>query len=223
MKYKSILKSILALIISVHFISCTPISNDKAGQRESINFDWKFKLGEDNDKALFSDDDTDWKTLNLPHDWGVEGRYKEDGGDWQTGYLSYGIGYYKKSISYNPDWKNKQVFIDFDGVYVNSTVYVNDKKIGFYPNGYLGFSYNITSYLKEGENVIAVKVDNEKGKNENGQPEAAAFEVNFNTFVSGMAIEALIFLAPSNFLVFVLLCSSKSADIMPWPAPVQAH
>ena len=164
MKSNPILNSILALIICSSFISCTPKSNDEIGQRESINFNWKFKLGADKNTALSNIVDTDWKTLNLPHDWGVEGRYKEDGGDWQTGYLPYGIGFYKKSISYNPDWKNKQVFIDFDGVYINSTVYVNDEKVGFYPNGYLGFSYNITSYLKEGENVIAVKVDNEKGK-----------------------------------------------------------
>ncbi|WP_369048712.1 glycoside hydrolase family 2 TIM barrel-domain containing protein [Tenacibaculum sp. UWU-22] len=141
--------------------SCT--KEDPHFSTIKFNNDWKFSLNTD-DKAIEANfNDENWRVLNLPHDWGVEGSYAEENGNWEAGYLPFGVGYYRKTIDYDKAWKNKNVFIDFDGVYTNSTVYINGHKLGFYPNGYLGFSYELTPYLKKGKNTIVVKVDHEKG------------------------------------------------------------
>lgn len=133
----------------------TPIKN--------IDFDWSFSLGDFPEAKEASFDDSNWRILDLPHDWSIEGEYAQDHGtDWQTGFLPAGIGWYRKTFDVNENWIDKQIFIDFDGVYTNSTVYINGIELGFYPNGYLGFSYELTPHLKKGENVIAVKVDHSK-------------------------------------------------------------
>ena len=133
---------------------------------EKINFDlhWKFIQEEvvDADKPSF--DDQNWRSLNLPHDWSIEGEYKEteNGTDWQSGFLPTGIGWYRKTFDMDKTWKNKMVQLMFEGVYLNSDVWINGHHLGHRPNGYISFYYDITPYLKKKGNVIAVKVDHSK-------------------------------------------------------------
>lgn len=125
---------------------------------EKIPFDsnWLFHLGDTND--------SEWRTINLPHDWSIEGKYDRtaNGTDWQSGFLPAGIGWYRKSFTYQPEWSGKKVQIQFDGIYLNSEVCINGHLLGKYPNGYLGFVYDLTPYLQEGENQVTVKVDQSK-------------------------------------------------------------
>jgi len=133
-------------------------------QRRSFNRNWKFSL-QANDQASFPNfDDKSWRELHVPHDWGVEGEYAETNGDWQSGYLPAGIGWYRKTFQYGTGWSDKRVSIVFDGVYMNSEVWINGKLLGKRPNGYIGFRYDLTSYLVKGKNLIAVKVDHSKPK-----------------------------------------------------------
>lgn len=137
------------------------------GAAEVIGFDvgWKFYQGNVEEEALSPGyNDSGWRQLDLPHDWSIEGTYEQtaNGTDWQSGYLPAGTGWYRKTFAYNPDWKDKKVRIQFDGIYLNSEVWINGHSLGKRPNGYIGFEYDLTPFLKEGDNCIAVKVDQSK-------------------------------------------------------------
>lgn len=136
-----------------------------AQTRSTINFnkDWKFKLGADSTAKNISFDDADWRTLNLPHDWSIEFPFDSasptgNGG----GALRGGLAWYRKTFTIPAGDQSKNIFIDFDGVYKNSEVWINGHYLGKRPNGYISFEYELTPYLKFGneKNVIAVKVDN---------------------------------------------------------------
>ena len=104
--------------------------------------------------------DASWRPLHLPHDWAIEGAFSQDAPSGTgSGALPGGIGWYRKHFK-TPS--ADCVFVEFDGVFMNSTVYVNGKPVGTRPYGYSSFSYNITDFLNpEGEdNVIAVRCDN---------------------------------------------------------------
>ena len=106
--------------------------------------------------------DGHWRRLNLPHDWAIEGDFSPSNPSGASGgALPGGIGWYRKHFSLSPDEKYDRFTITFDGVYMNSTVYVNGHKLGTRPYGYSTFEYDLTPYIyKKGDNVIAVKVDN---------------------------------------------------------------
>lgn len=126
--------------------------------------DWRFMQADVGNAENPSLDDTNWRLLNLPHDWSIEGTYQEksNGTDWQSGYLPAGIGWYRKTFDLKPEWKNKQVEVLFDGVYMNSDVWINGHHLGRRPNGYVSFYYELTPYLKDRNNVLAVRVDHSK-------------------------------------------------------------
>lgn len=134
---------------------------------EDFNFDWSFMLG---DKSLYADpeyNDKDWRQLHLPHDWSIEGEFNRANPTTPAGgALPAGIGWYRKTFT-SPNLEGKVVHIEFDGIFRNSTLYVNGEEVGFRPHGYSSLSYDITRYLKpEGEeNVIAVRCDNREQPN----------------------------------------------------------
>ncbi|MEP4744022.1 MAG: glycoside hydrolase family 2 TIM barrel-domain containing protein, partial [Flavobacteriaceae bacterium] len=99
---------------------------------------------------------------DIPHDWAFEKGVSKDGAQGaQGGYFDGGIGWYQKKFDL-PELENKLITIDFDGVYMNSEVWVNGHYLAKRPYGYISFRYEISKYIKEGENVIAVRVDNSK-------------------------------------------------------------
>jgi beta-galactosidase len=142
----------------------------KVSGRSVMNFcnDWKFSLGDFTNAQDNSYDDSKWHTLNLPHDWSIEGKFSKDnpatpGG----GALPGGIGWYRKTFTVPEANKDKLIYIDFDGVYRNSEVWINGHYLGIRPYGYSSFRYELTPFLKYGNenNVLVVKVDNSKQPN----------------------------------------------------------
>lgn len=133
-------------------------------RRCDFSENWMFRLGNAN-SANF--DDTSWRVLNLPHDWAIEGSFdKNNPAGFNGGALPGGLGWYRKAFRVSEADKGKKTFIDFDGAYMNTTVYLNGDSIGFWPYGYSSFRFDLTPYLKYGtDNVIAVKVDNSKQPN----------------------------------------------------------
>lgn len=136
--------------------------------RISFNGGWKFKLDSVQSYSDVNVSDASWRTLNLPHDWSIEGKFDPSnpagtGG----GALPGGIGWYRKTFTIPASQKDKSVFIEFDGVYRNSEVFINGYSLGIRPYGYSSFHYDLTPYLKFGneKNIVAVKVDNSKQPN----------------------------------------------------------
>jgi beta-galactosidase len=150
------------LLFILSFSRCVP---DQDGARTIVNFgkDWKFQLGDVPVAETVGFDDASWRKLNLPHDWSIEGEFSEKnpatpGG----GALPGGIGWYRKTFKVSAEDLKHSVFIDFDGVYQNSEVWINGHSLGKRFYGYSSFRYELTPWLVAGEkdNVIAVKVDN---------------------------------------------------------------
>lgn len=146
--------------------SCQREAADKTSEiryTKSLNNDWLFKLGDNSEYSEVAYKPDSWRSLNVPHDWSVEGTYDTiHGTDWQTGFLPAGIGWYRKELHLKEDPKTHKIELQFDGVYMNSTVWVNDVEVGIQHYGYTTFFYDISDYLKKGKNTIAVRVDNSK-------------------------------------------------------------
>ena len=132
--------------------------------RERQNFDagWLFLLADSSQMSDADYQDSWWRRLDVPHDWAIEGDfYVSNPSGASGGALPGGVGWYRKHFSINQETiTNNRFFLEFDGVYMNSTVYVNGQKAGFRPYGYSSFEYDITPYVHEGDNVVAVRVDN---------------------------------------------------------------
>ncbi len=159
----------LIILCAVFFVSALPAqANSRPGKTTDFNNDWRFHLGNVENAEKEGFDDSQWRTLNLPHDWSIEGEFSQSnpagtGG----GALPGGLGWYRKTFTVPMESKDKLVFIEFDGVYRNSEVWLNGHHLGKRPYGYISFEYELTSYLRFGpqKNVLAVKVDNSQQPN----------------------------------------------------------
>lgn len=130
--------------------------------KTKFNYDWKFTL---EDKAGFESptyDDSHWRSLNLPHDWSIEGEFDINNPAAGNGaFLPCGVGWYRKVFSLPDSMKKKRIVIQFDGIYMNSKVYINGHFLGQYPYGYSTLQYDLTAHIQVGKpNIIAVRVDN---------------------------------------------------------------
>lgn len=153
----------------------TKLRNEKL-----LKYDWQFIHAEQEGAELPEFDDSSWETVRVPHDWAISGPFNrendlqrtpviEDGVESEmihtarTGGLPItGTGWYRKVLHIPAESKGKRIYIEFDGVMCNSTVYINGKEVGFRPFGYISFSYELTDHIKFGEdNLLAVKVNPE--------------------------------------------------------------
>ncbi|NED98396.1 glycoside hydrolase family 2 protein [Phytoactinopolyspora alkaliphila] len=134
--------------------------------RENFDFGWKFLRDDPQGAQAPSYDDAGWDDVDLPHDWSIEGPLspsEPSGGP--GGWVPTGIGWYRKRFTAPTTDADRRVVVDFDGVYQNSSVWINGKHLGDRPYGYVPFAYDLTPHLVEGENVIAVRVDNSRQPN----------------------------------------------------------
>ncbi|MCU0459155.1 MAG: DUF4982 domain-containing protein [Bacteroidales bacterium] len=152
------LLTVVALVILLN--GC---SQSEPRSHVSFNEGWRFALAAGEEAAQPGFDDSGWRELDLPHDWSIEGEFSENnpatpGG----GALPGGTGWYRKSFRVSTADRERLTYISFDGVYRNSEVWINGNYLGRWPYGYSSFRYELTPWLKYGEedNIIAVKVDN---------------------------------------------------------------
>lgn len=167
---KKIVNSIIVIILTMIMVSCTqlPTPNTSPRVRENIDAQWKFMLGDPEGAEEPDYDDSSWRTLNLPHDWAIEGDFSaHNPSGYAGGALPGGVGWYRKVLNVDSAHlaNGAKVYIDFDGVYMLSNVYVNGVSTGVRPYGYISFRRDITSLLHPGENVVAVRVDNAEQPN----------------------------------------------------------
>ena len=106
-------------------------------------------------------DDRNWRSLNLPHDWGIEGPFKQEYPG-ETGKLPWwGVGWYRKHFTAAASERGKQFYLDIDGAMAYATVWLNGRFVGGWPYGYASFELDLTPYMECGsENVVAIRLDN---------------------------------------------------------------
>ena len=160
------------LIIVMICISEVLSAQESPRSRESFNQGWKFVKyfnafneavktdKEPENLQLPSVDDKSWRSLDLPHDWAIEGPFS-DTLENNTGLLPWkGIGWYRKHFSINDNDKGKRIYVDFDGAMANAKVWLNGKYVGEWPYGYTSFRLDLTPYIIAGkDNIIAVRLD----------------------------------------------------------------
>ena len=132
------------------------------GEPQLFNNGWKFSKGDPEDAMAVGFDDTRWRSVDLPHDWSVEGPYSPHHAS-ATGYQPGGIAWYRKTFTPDENAVNKRVYIYFEGIYRNGEVFINGTSLGMRPNGYISYLHDLTPYLQKGQpNMLAVRVDHSK-------------------------------------------------------------
>ena len=134
-----------------------------------FDFGWRFHLGGAQGAEDPAFDDSQWKKLDLPHDWSIEDLPGTDSpfhnnaiSQVNGGFTTGGTGWYRKSFVVPIELKEKHFVILFEGVYMNAEIWLNGELIGDHPYGYTSFWFDITDKLKfDGENILCVKVKNE--------------------------------------------------------------
>src|SRR5437773_6692521 len=106
-------------------------------------------------------DDSGWRQLNLPHDWGIEGPFKQEYPG-ETGKLPWwGVGWYRKHLNISASERDRRIYLDIDGAMAYASVWLNGRFVGGWPYGYASFELDLTPYIEfGGDNVLAIRLDN---------------------------------------------------------------
>ena len=142
-------------MLAVSFLAAATV---QARERKNFDNDWRFILADSIEMSTPEYNDSHWRHIDLPHDWAIEGDFLASNPSGAGGgALPGGVGWYRKHFTVD----GPAIYsIEFDGVYMNATVYVNGEKVGYRPYGYSSFEYDVTTRMRCGDNVIAVRVDN---------------------------------------------------------------
>lgn len=157
-----------ALFLTILTVSL-PLRADQSSPREHLLADnnWKFILGDSANAQASDFDDSSWRSVDLPHDWSIGGKFNPKapmGGP--GGFLPAGIGWYRLHFDAPSEWADKRVRVEFEGVYENADIYLNGQKLMSHPYGFTSFFVDLSSALKVGaSNLLAARVDNSEQKN----------------------------------------------------------
>ncbi|WP_082026635.1 sugar-binding domain-containing protein [Flammeovirga sp. OC4] len=159
----------LGLIITL-ITSCNTnikLSEIPESPRSKYNFnvDWKFIKANPENAEKIAFDDSDWSTISCPHTFNdidtfdnfSKGKHDGESDQWR------GTVWYRKHFKVPSKDKGKKVYVEFEGVRQIADVYLNGKYLGKNQTGFIPFGYDLTPYLVEGENVLAIKVNNDRG------------------------------------------------------------
>ncbi len=126
-----------------------------------LNLDWRFHLGDVPDADFMGYDDRGWREVNLPHDWAVEHPFDPANAS-GTGYLPGGTAWYRKHLTLPEEVVGKRVRVTFGGVYQHPQVWINSNYLGRRAYGYTTFTFDLTDFVRPGENVLCVRVEHEQ-------------------------------------------------------------
>lgn len=163
---RRILAAFLLLVVGAGISAHAQTENLKIGTARRISLDrgWRFFKGEAAGAEQPGFDDSKWRTLRLPHDWGIEGPFSENINPHTGALPAFGTGWYRKHFALPASAKGRVFTIVFDGAMSNAHVWLNGKELGERPYGYSSFAFDMTPELKFGgaENVIAVRLTPEE-------------------------------------------------------------
>jgi beta-galactosidase len=150
-----------ALVAGVAARNAEPL----AGIRMKLDSQWSFQEGDPAGAEQTNFDDHHWQKIELPHDWTVAQPIREANPRY-NGFYPRGIGWYRKHLQLDASFAARQVYLEFEGIYRNSTLWVNGQKTGSHPSGYTGVIYDLTPYVRcDGQaNLVAVRVDGREGE-----------------------------------------------------------
>ncbi len=152
-------RSLAIAVVGAVLVVALPVD----AQREHLSLDpgWRFTRGDVAGAQAPAFDDRQWRVVDLPHDWSIEGPFAENSpGGGRIGYLPTGIGWYRRTFTLPASAARRRVWLELDGVYMNSDVWINGTPLGRRPSGYAAQTHDLTPHLARGRNVIAVRVDN---------------------------------------------------------------
>ncbi len=159
---KTALLCLLLLLLAAPLSATEPLR-----QNLNLNRDWKFQLGDYPGAQAPGYDDSGWGAINLPHSFSLP--YFQ----WKDFYVGY--GWYRKHLAIPPAWASKRIFLEFDGAFQDAEIFVNGTRLGEHQGGFTGFSFDITSAVHPGDNLLAVRLNN----NWNAQVEPRAGDHEF--------------------------------------------
>jgi len=156
MYHKTFFRSILSAAALFTFLNCS-----YGHETFVLHTGWKFTKGNIENAAQAEFDDSQWKVIQIPHDWAIAGPTKADG-DGNTGKLPWrDEGWYRRKLEISPDWSGKTIYLIFDGVMSHPEIFINGKPAGKWDYGYNSFYLDISGYLRfDGKDILAVHVDN---------------------------------------------------------------
>jgi beta-galactosidase len=158
------LRTSLALLASA-FISLTAAASaaDRARAVQPLDAEWLFARGEASTAFEPMFDDANWRTLDVPHDWAIEGIPEKDAAVGRGGgYRASGVSWYRKRFSLPATAAARRVFVEFDGVMANAEAWINGHRLGLRPSGYVSFAHELTGFIEFGDdksNTLAVRTD----------------------------------------------------------------
>ena len=158
----------LLFFMFFYLAGCSTKNADNLRTREDFGWTWMFHLGDFDSHESAEKEGTGWRTVDLPHDWSIEGSFSKDNpATISGGALPGGVGWYKKTFAIAESNKDRMIFVEFDGIYRDSEVWINGHYLGKRPYGYSSFRYNLTPCLNIGNktNTIVVRVDNSQQPN----------------------------------------------------------
>lgn len=167
MKYNKQLRSFL--FIAVALLCSTHIFGQGSTRQVLFDDGWRFSRGGIMGAERANFDDSKWKVVNLPHDWSIEDLPgtqspfdQQAVGQASTGFTVGGTGWYRKRMDVPASYEGKRIVLEFEGAYMNTEVYINEKLVRSHPYGYTPFWIDITNFLKYGgSNQLSVRVMNE--------------------------------------------------------------
>lgn len=162
---RTMVRLMACLLIASALLLAAASADGQSRRQLPMDSGWRFSLGDPAEAEKITFDDTKWRTIEVPHDWSIEGAFEEKNSTGGAGgFLPSGVGWYRKHFTLSADHAGRRVFIDFDGVMANSDVWINGFHLGRRPYGYVSFRYELTGHLNFGKvsNVIAVRADNSR-------------------------------------------------------------
>ena len=172
MKY---LSAFLTIVFFVTVVCAADLPAPSGREKYNFNSDWKLFVGDASGAENVDYDDANWKNVTLPRAWNEDDAFRKDIAD-----LSTGIAWYRKHFKLPPNSAGKKIFLEFEGVRQAGEVYLNGKFVGRSENGVMAFGFDVSDYLRDGENIIAVRTDNSWDYKEKSS--GSAFQWNDRNF-----------------------------------------
>ena len=199
------------LYLFVFLLITLSIINSQAAERKKYNFnsEWKLQIGEFPKAKDTKFDDSEWKQVTLPHAFNEDEAFKLS-----IEQLTDTVVWYRKSFRIPELKSNQKVFIEFEGVRQRGDFYLNGHNLGRHENGVMAVGFDLTPYMKEGENVIAVRTDNNWMYREEGTNSKFQWnDRNFNANYGGIPKNVFLYVTDNVYQTLPLYSNLKTTGV----------